>query len=271
MAKRKQTKARPRYERFVAVFDNHGDMQDHHAVDAFWDFMAHWKPTRKFHGGDAMDLRCLRRGASEEERADGVSLDITMGMDFVKRLDPEVWTIGNHDDRLWQAAGYDIDADGKTFDSAERKGDRHGMVQTLAHEYIQRIGDILPNTRLYPYHKRLGVHRVGHLKVLHGYNGGMYAARKACQVYGSCLMGHVHSIQHFSEPTIDGRMGRACGALCRLDMEYNRAQINTLNQSHGWAYGLLWADGSYTVWQAENKCGTWVYPSELRHLELTTL
>lgn len=240
------------YQRFVAVFDTHGDCIDPDAAAAFFEFLEHWKPHIRVHGGDAFDLRALRRGASDEEKADGTKADVEHGLDFLKRYDPHVITLGNHDDRLWEAAMNDTDA----------------VKRDYCTKLIDLIHDTLPNMKMLPYDKREGIYRLGHLKILHGYHSGMYAARQAALVYGSCLQGHTHIIDHQPLAGLDRRMGRVCGCLCKLDMPYAKRAVNTLRWAHGWAYGLIMDDGTYHVWQAEQIGGRWFVPTtfaEIRH------
>jgi predicted molibdopterin-dependent oxidoreductase YjgC len=63
---------------------------------------------------------------------------------------------------------------------------------------------------------------------------------------------------------VDGRVARACGCLCSLDMDYNSRSPNSLKQAHGWAYGILCQQtGDYFVWQAESINNKWVLPSDI--------
>ena len=233
-------------QRFIAAFDNHGDMADPGALAAFFDFLEHWKPEIRIHGGDCFDFRALRRGASEEELRDGLTADYDAGCIFIERFRPTHWTRGNHDERLYDRIGGD---------------DR--MVAGYCKDLADGIAEVTPGCQILPYHKRNGVLTIGHLKVIHGYHAGVTAARQAALVYGSVLMGHVHTIDVYSIPGIERRVGRVCGALCRLDMDYNRAQPSTLRHAHGWAYGVLFPSGAYQCWQAETVDGQWVFPSEI--------
>lgn len=237
------------YRKWMAVFDNHGDMQDDGAVKAAMEFKKFWKPQIRIHGGDCFDYRCLRKKATEQEKRERIDPDHDAGIEFIKKYEPTHFLRGNHDERAWDAAKSD---EGKT---AKFGGD-------LVEEIVDALGDI----PILPYDKRNGLLRIGHLKIVHGYNTGVTAARVAGQVYGSVLMGHLHTIDQYSMPGMDRRIARVCGCLCKLDQEYNRAQIQTLRQAHGWAYGILYSTGEYVCWQAEMVAGRWVFPSELREL-----
>ena len=53
---------------WAAAFDVHGDQQDKSAVRAFFNFVAEFKPKRRYLGGDVWDFRPLRKKADAEER-----------------------------------------------------------------------------------------------------------------------------------------------------------------------------------------------------------
>lgn len=232
--------------RWMAVSDNHGDRQDEKAVAAALAFAKHWKPEIRVHLGDAFDCRCLRKKASDAERRASLADDIDAGCDFLDAYKPTHFLRGNHDERLWDILGGDDE-----------------MLIGYAKKLIEQIRKALGEAQMFPYDKRRGVLRLGHLKMVHGYNAGVTAARIAGQVYGSVLMGHIHAIDSYSLPGIERRVARAIGCLCQLSQDYNRAHLQTLRQAHGWAYGLLMPNGTYTVWQAEQVGGKWHVPTDI--------
>lgn len=234
-------------ERFVFISDTHGNHADRDAVKAAFDFIAHFKPTIRVHGGDATNAAALRKGASEEERREDLSADVEAAVDLLKQFQPTHFLRGNHDERLWDV-----------FASDDRKNAGHAKM------LIDALMDAIGDAEMLPYHKRLGVLRFGHLKMIHGYHAGLHAVQNAARVYGSVLMGHVHTIDRACVPSLDYTVGRATGCLCDLDQTYNRAQPTTLRQAHGFAYGLLMPNGLYHVWQAESVKGQWFFPSEFR-------
>lgn len=241
------------YTRFLAVFDNHGDMADKDAVEKMFEFKEnHWKPQITVHGGDCFDFRAMRKKASEEERRESMIKDYECGMSFLKRLRPAYYLRGNHCERLWDLA----------------KEDR-GLVSDYAHKGTMEIESEMKKLKckMLPYDKKKGVLRLGHLKMVHGYVCGITAARRTAFCYGSVLMGHGHSIQSASIEGLETRTGMMCGCLCDLNMEYTRANIGTLTWEHGWAYGIInERTGNYYVWQARKIDGKWVVPSHIIEL-----
>lgn len=239
------------YQRFLLASDLHGDRQDVPTVKAFFEFDKLWKPDVRIFGGDLIDLRALRKGASQEEKCESMRSDIETGRGFLSRWTPNYFLRGNHDERLWDTAS--TARDGIIADYAQ-KGcqDFEALCQRL-------------KIKMLPYHKRHGVLKLGHLKVLHGFHCGVYAARQTALIYGSALFGHIHAIDEHSIPGLERRVARAIGCLCSTDMDYSSRAPNTLRQAHGWAYGVINSKtGDYHVWQAEQIGDKWLLPTELK-------
>lgn len=235
-------------ERFVIAFDSHGDMIDPDAHRAFREFVKHWKPTIRIHGGDAFDLRALRGGASKDERCESMQADVSAGIDFLQWFDPQVFIMGNHDDRLPQAM----------------TGRADGAIRQLASMLWDQIADSIPNTQIIPYDKEK-YYQLGQFKVIHGFHSGVYAARQSAQSYGNVIMGHVHSFSQQTIDHIDGVMGITSGCLCRRSMSYNKRHVKTLRQENGWIYGVKYGK-TIIVWQARRIEGRWIFPSEMREI-----
>jgi hypothetical protein len=237
------------WQRFIVASDLHGDMQDSAAVNALSRFTREWKPKHRICLGDVWDFRALRTKASEEERRESLKADFDAGLAWLEDFAPtHDLLLGNHDIRLWDRAKFG-----------------NGPLADYCGELVARVDASLARCRVgtRPYHKRLGVLRLGHLKLLHGFYAGVTAARQHALAYGSCLFGHIHSIDEASVPGMDRRTARAVGCLCRLDMDYNRASVNTLRYASGFAYGVVDdKSGDYCVWQAEGVSGKYIVASE---------
>lgn len=237
-----------KWKKLLFATDLHGDRQHAPTVKRLLKFADEFKPDHIVFGGDAFDFRALRRGASAEERAESMRSDVDAALKFMesffnRKATTKHYLRGNHCERCWDAAG---STDGIISDYALR-----GTQDIEAK--LSRLG-----TEMLPYHKRLGVLKIGHLKMLHGYYCGVYAARQHAMTYGSCLFGHVHIIDEHPVPGLERRVARAVGCLCELDMDYNNRNPGTLRQAHGWAYGAInERTGEYFIHQAEEINGTW--------------
>lgn len=241
------------WKRFTFATDLHGDRQDKSTVNAFFDFDAEWKPQVKVFGGDLVDLRPLRRGASQEEKCESMRADVDSGRAFLSKWKPNYWIRGNHDERLWDVA------------ASAKEGIVADYAQRGCLEFETLCARI--RTKMLPYHKRDGVLRIGNLKMLHGFACGIYASRQTALIYGSCLFGHVHTIDEHAIPGLERRVARAVGCMCQLDMDYNARHPNTLRQAHGWAYGVIdEKTGRYFIWQAEEIEKKWILPTGLKEI-----
>lgn len=236
-------------KRFVFASDNHGDMIDRGAERALQEFMREFKPDIRIHGGDCFDLRCLRRGASHEETLEEVKTDIEMGMDFMKWFKPTHWLRGNHDERL-----------------VDGMNSHNPILSRFACMAWEEIYEALRGVQILPYCKRRGVLEIGTLSFVHGFSVGIYAAKRLAEVYGNVIAGHTHVVDAFSVCGLKPRVGRTAGCLCALSMDYNRAQLNTLRQSHGFCYGFLYPNGLHRVFQATVVNDVWILPTEFKEI-----
>jgi len=235
-----------KFKRFIVCADLHGDMQDKKAVSAFLRFNKTWDAQIRVFGGDLFDFRAIRKGASKEEQSESMDRDLDAGEKFLGDFKPTHFLRGNHDERLW-----DLARDGK------------GLFGDHAKAGVREIEDIVKDLgcKMYPYNKRTGIVRIGHLQIIHGFATGVGAARKHAHAFGSCLFGHTHSIDEHAAEGIERRVARNIGCLCRLDMDYNRHHIAALRHAHGWAYGVVnERTGLYHVLQAERVAGKFVLP-----------
>lgn len=243
------------WDKFIFSSDLHGDMADAGAVGAFHEFCKVWDPKKKairVFGGDLFDFRAIRKGASQEEKSESMRSDVEAGMMFLERYRPKHYLRGNHCERLWELA--------------ETTGVQADYAQYACMDIESKCKRLKIN--MLPYHKRHGILKIGHLKMLHGFASGVNAARVTGIVYRSCLFGHIHAILEHSIPDLDHCVARSVGCLCQLDMPYNARHVNTLRQAHGWAYGLINSKtGSYKVWQAERTDDSWLLPTDTMEIK----
>ena len=225
--------------RFVIGADSHGDQLDPVAANAIMAFIRDYRPTIRIHLGDAYDFRNLRKGASDEEKAESLTEDWDMGSDFLRKFFDggkiNHFLRGNHDERLF-----------------ELQTSATGVMRDYASDAVKRFNQHIKRCRaqMLPYDSRLGILRLGHLKCIHGYACGKGAAAVHARVYRHCIWGHTHTIETYPVETDEGQKeSRGIGALCKIDMPYNSRQTNKLRHNNGWAYGVMFNDGTYQIWQ----------------------
>jgi predicted phosphodiesterase len=242
--------------KFVAAGDVHGDEQDKKSVQSLLSFMAHYKPSLVVMTGDLWDFRSLRRGASDDDQAESLERDWDAGEEFLKDFfaygDERVFLRGNHDERLWDLAN----------------SVRSGLARDYAEQGIDRVEELLKklNARMLPYDSVGGVYSKGSLKFVHGYGHSMHAAKQHADAYGNVLFGHTHAIDYFKSVSIDNREGFNIGALCNLEPSYNRHMTRRMRWQHGWAFGVIYEDGTHDVFQAKQRNGKFTIPTNVRTL-----
>lgn len=227
--------------RFVVAGDVHGDQLDGPTCSALSAFIADYRPEIRVCSGDVFDFRNLRRGASDDEKAHSLEDDWQMGADWLRSFfdggKENHFLRGNHDERLWHFA-----------ESAT------GLLRDYAHDGIKRLGSLAVkcHARMLPYDARLGVLRLGHLNVIHGYFAGLGAARRHAITYRNCIFGHTHGTDSAPVESCDGPAeARGIGCCCKLDMGYNQHQPAKLRHDNAWVYGVLFDDGTYQLFQAK--------------------
>lgn len=233
-----------KHRRFMVVGDPHGDQVDPVCYRAVKDFISDFRPEIRTHLGDNWDLRNLRKGASDDEKAESLADDFEAGTDFMRMFfdggKDNVFLRGNHDERMWATAK-----------SAT------GLVRDFANDGIKRIEGVVraSRARMLPYDSALGIYKIGHLSALHGYHAGAGAVRQHANVYGNCVIGHLHTIESAPVPSLVPAESRSVGCLCKRDMDYMNHRTGKLRWGQGWAYGLLFEDGTYHLNQARNIAG----------------
>lgn len=245
----------PKPRRFVVASDNHGDMVDPVARRALMAFLKEYQPEIRVHAGDNWDFRNLRKGASDEEKAASLAEDWDEGATFLTEFfaggKEKVFLRGNHDERLWHFR-----------ESAT------GLVRDYAADGIKRIEGLVRRlgAKMLPYDAQDGVYELGRLSAIHGYHAGASACREHANSYHSdVIFGHVHSFDSVSvKRRGDPIIAQSIGCLCRRDMGYINAKTAKLRWGQGWAFGLLFSDGTYHLQHARNINGRFYAATEIK-------
>ena len=229
-------------------------MQDENAVRALLAFTKDYNPEIRVIAGDLWDFRNMRKAASEAEKQASLSDDWEAGLRFANAFfkggKENVLMLGNHDRRLWDC----LDSD-------------KGMVRDYASDGIKKINEYCKrwNAKLIPYTVRKGFYRIGHLKVIHGFATGPNATATHINSYQSNIIhGHTHNIAVVSVRSLEPREGRAIGCLCKLDMTYSDAKLGSLMWSHGWAFGEVYSNNEYQIFQARSIGGKYRVATEIK-------
>jgi len=238
------------WKRFLVVPDTHGQFIHQKNAAKCIEFKKDFKPHKTIHLGDFIDATCLRHGASEAEQGVSFGDDWIAAKRFLEELRPNVVLMGNHERRLW-----------KLIDSP----------RALVSEYAQHLVDDIISFMIkglkaewLPYHARDGVYEIttgkGRLAAMHGYHANMHACHKHAQVYGNCIIGHIHRIEMSTAARDDGAICHSPGWLGDIKhMDYIGDKTGQFRWGNGWIWGYYnERTGAWKVNQAEDKDGAWI-------------
>lgn len=239
--------------RFVICGDSHGDCVDPVSASALWAFLRDYKPEVKVHLGDCWDFRNLRKGASDDEKAASLENDWGAGTEFLnqffdKRSENHL-LYGNHDARIF-----------------DFRNSATGLLRDYAHDGVKRMEALMKrlNIQTLPYDSALGILHLGRLSLLHGYHAGIGAVRQHAAIYGNCVIGHVHSIESAPVPSISPAEARSIGCMCIRDMDYINKKTAKLRWANGFAYGVLFENGEYQLFQTRKIDGQFYAATEIK-------
>lgn len=242
-------------ERFLVMADPHGDRHDPETIRAILAFKKEFCPTLLVHLGDNWDFRNLRKGASDDEKAESLEDDWEQGREILREFfnggKKNVFLRGNHDERLWDFCR-----------SAT------GLLRDYAHDGTRRIEQIVRQAKavMLPYDSALGIYQIGRLAALHGFHTGKNACREHAACYRNCIFGHVHTIESSPVAALEPAEARSIGCACIRDMDYANKRTGKLRWGQGFAYGHVWPDGSYQLFQARKINGSFHVATDLKEL-----
>jgi predicted phosphodiesterase len=204
----------------MVVGDTHGDERDTKACKRAIEFAKSFRAEIRIHLGDAFDFRWLRKSASKDEQEGRITDDLDAGIEFLSAYRPTHFLWGNHDQRI-----------------IDRSETSVGFMQTLCLHVIERIENALEGVaQVRPYGKRRLL-QIDDWRFGHGWGAGINATRDHALRYGNICIGHLHRVERVQAARFDAAVGICAGCLCKLDLDYNRSQLNTLAQSQGFVYG----------------------------------
>lgn len=241
------------FKPFIVASDIHGNEQDKDANKVLFEFKKTWKPKISICAGDLWNFAALRKKASDEEKRTSIKEDYEAGKEWFETFQPDEYLRGNHCERMW-----------------DLRDENRGPMSDFAANIIADFETTrkLIGCKMRPYDVRKGILDIGKLRILHGFYCGQNAAHRSAQAWGSCLVGHGHTIQMATVLGPENRVGRMIGCLCSLEMKFLRAQPSSLLHQHGFAYGLInMKSGMYQVHQAEKINGKWLLPSSFKELK----
>ena len=231
----------------MAVGCSHGAWIDRRAADAVLEFKRRYKPHVTVHLGDALDMTAFRSGAAgSKDEAEPIAPDMDAGLQFIRRLEPQVWLMGNHEDRLYRLRDHP-----------------KAIVSELAGMLVGEIESECRKLKCVtvPYHYKQA-YRLGNYSLMHGWFFNENAARDHAEAFGNVIFAHTHRAGMAKGRRADSPTGYCVGTLMRVEhAEYAKGRRATL----GWSQGFVWSeftDSQAVVWLHEQPQGshTWRLP-----------
>lgn len=239
-------------KRFLFGTDSHGDMICPETAKAFLEFADDFKPHVRVCGGDLIDARPLRKGASAEEASENMMADLDAAQVFLNQYFAgveceKVLTLGNHDHRIWELAQSSV------------AGIRAEYAFSLTQKLETKFAEL--GIQWLPYCVRKGRYQLGDLTFLHGYRHNIHCAKSHAEIFGSCIFGHVHRFSSHALAHVDDVTAYSCGSLCKTELPYNYKICNSLSHENGWFFGVVnEKTGAWEAWPVKKKGNEWLNP-----------
>ena len=237
------------FKKFIIAADNHGSMIHNESLKKLLGFCNTWKPHYRIHLGDNWDFAPLRGGASPEDKAGGLSEDFEKGIEFIDTFKPNIFTLGNHDDRIWQMA--------RSTTNGLVREHCQGLCESVEKEFKKRKITWIPY-KVGAYLKM----PEGGPKLIHGFHSGVNPAKMHFERYGACVHGHVHTPNQYTGRHIDGGEAHSIGCIGDIEqMEYADRYTAKLGWRQGFAYGIInTKTGDTKIWHVTKEKDTWISP-----------
>lgn len=239
-----------KWKHLLAVGCSHGDLADDEAIDAVLRFRDRWKPDWVAHLGDAFDTAAFRSGAKgTKDESRSISPDANRGLDFITKLRPNVFCVGNHEDRLYSLRSHP-----------------NAVVSELAEVFVSAIEDRLRKVGcsvIVPYNVLQGYHEFAGYKWMHGFFYNEMACRDHAETWGNCVHAHTHQAAMSKGRRADNPTAFCVGTLTSIpNMDYALRRRKTL----AWCAGFVWGvyhDDVATLWlhQQPRDQKQWVLPA----------
>lgn len=223
-----EAQMKKRIKKTLIVGDTHGPKHDRRAIDCVLQYTGDYKPDTIIHVGDVGHFESVSHWIADKRlKLEGlrVKSDIESAVDILNKFhltatEAEcIVTMGNHDD--WCQQYVDV--------HAELKG-----LLDLEGEYKKVGWKVIPLNK--PY-------QLGKLLVFHGLFTSKYHANQTVHAFSkSCLYGHTHDRQSYTESFYDGeKEAQSIGCLCDLNPDYLK------NRQKRWVHGFATVDVDTTT------------------------
>lgn len=226
--------------RVVVQPDTHCPEHDVAAVDAFCQFLSHYKPHGLINIGDFLENESVSHWEPKTSKPRRLVPEILKAREVLVQIDKAAgpqcvykrFLIGNHEDWLEQAL---VNRVSEIYDDIDQLDIDLTVKKMLG---LQDLG-----YRVIPLNEIL---QLGELHFIHGYYTNLHHAKKHLDVFGVNLMyGHLHDVQSHSGVSVRGvHEAISLGCLRSLNAMFMKGKPN--NWSHAFGIVEYRIDGSYT-------------------------
>lgn len=221
-----------KWNKFLALGCSHGQYADPDCLAEILRFKKSFKPNLTMHLGDALDFTAFRSGAKgTKDAGEKVELDLGAGLDFLKQLKPNVYFLGNHEDRINRYIGHP-----------------DAIISYAASKVMSEVEQLCRKTKteIVPYDIDLGWRQFGDTLFGHGYMYNQNAVRDHAETFGKCVFAHLHRTGLEKARQRNGATGYCVGWLGRKQAAgYAKTFRSRLAWNNGYTYGYY--NDKYTI------------------------
>lgn len=237
------------FKKFLIAADNHGKLIHQESMDKLMGFKETWKPNTTVCLGDLWDFAPLRGGAGPNEKSEGLSEDFAAGIKFLDDFRPNLLTLGNHDQRI--------------YDMARNVSD--GALREHCQSLCEKAERQFSRRKITWIHYKVGAYLLlpdSRVKLIHGFHSGVNPAKMHYERYGPCVHGHVHAPNQYTGRHIDGGEAHSIGCIGDIEqMDYADRHTAKLGWRQGFAYGIInTKTGDTKLWHVTKEGEAWISP-----------
>lgn len=212
------------WKRFMAVGCSHGSLANPKAIEAVLEFKRRYRPQVVVHLGDAIDVAAFRSGAKgSNDEAIRHEPDLEAGLDFLTKLRPDVYLLGNHEARLWSLRNH--------YNAIVS-----GLAQSIVNDIEKTCKKLKCKVLPWEYNQS---YKLGDYSLMHGWFFNEMAARDHAETFGNVIFAHTHRASVAKGRRTDSPTGINAGCLIDIPKaDYAKARRAT----QAWANGFVWGE-----------------------------
>lgn len=233
------------WKRGIAIGCSHGSLADPKALATILKIVADYKPHKRVHLGDAVDMTAFRNGAKgTKDETISIKDDLAAGLNFLELFNPTDFLNGNHCNRLWKLADHP-----------------NQIISQAARSVITELCDLFRkhNTRhIDHYVMRKSFIKYGDTTFCHGWMYNVSAIRDHAEHFGKVVLAHLHRVGEESGRRIDSPVGYCVGFL---------GDIEKFSYADERRATAQWSQGFAQFEYNEKECRVWVRRLDSLHRE----